>query len=297
MKLPEFETKSELFDYLRKNKKLLVKAKKSAIKYADAMIYKPSLFQTKDGAQKTIDLTEGTQDIESIIAKLVINTTNLMDSHSDVHIPGIWKKTISEQKSLYLLQEHSMKFESVISDEVVASTKKYFWKDLGFSELKGQTEALIFDANICDDRNEFMFEQYLNGWVKNHSVGMQYVQLLLCINSDSKMDAEEKANWDKYYPMIANYEIADEQGYFWAVLEAKLIEGSAVLRGSNYATPTLDISIGEVSTEDDMCECGGTMAGNVCLSCGNKKNAPLSDTQKQAVKTLAEKKTAIIKFL
>lgn len=297
MRLPEFETKSELFDYLRKNKKLLVKAKKSAIKYADAMVYKPSLFQTKDGAIKSIELTDGAQDIESIIAKLVINTTNLMDSHSDVHIPGLWKKTISEQKSIYLLQEHSMKFESVISDEVKASTAKYSFKDLGYPELKGQTEALIFDAVISEDRNEFMFEQYLNGWVKNHSVGMQYVQLLLCINSESKMDAEEKANWDKYYPMIANSEVADEQGYFWAVLEAKLIEGSAVLKGSNYATPTLDVTIGEVTTEDDMCECGGTMVGNVCLSCGNKKSAPFNDTQKQAVKTLVEKKNAMRKFL
>jgi len=31
-----------------------------------------------------------------------------------------------------------------------------------------------------------------------------------------------------------------EQGYFWAVKEAKLIEISAVLEGSNELTPTID---------------------------------------------------------
>ena len=36
--------------------------------------------------------------------------------------------------------------------------------------------------------------------------------------------------------------MADERGYFWYVLEAKCVEGSAVPIGSNTATPTLSIS-------------------------------------------------------
>ena len=69
-----------------------------------------------------------------------------------------------------------------------------------------------------------------------------YVKIEMCINSDSKWDVEEKENWDKYYPMVANKEMADNYGYFWAVSEAKVIEGSAVPLGSNPATPTLNIS-------------------------------------------------------
>lgn len=38
--------------------------------------------------------------------------------------------------------------------------------------------------------------------------------------------------------MVVNIEDAEAQGYFWAVLEAKIIEGSAVVKGSNYITPT-----------------------------------------------------------
>jgi hypothetical protein len=63
------------------------------------------------------------------------------------------------------------------------------------------------------------------------------------MNVSDKRYQEDKANWDKYYPMVANKEKADEEGYFFAVTEAKIIEGSAVLKGSNYVTPTLDITI------------------------------------------------------
>jgi hypothetical protein len=70
---------------------------------------------------------------------------------------------------------------------------------------------------------------------------MQYVQILLCINSEEKYYTEEKTNWDKYYPMVANKDVADERGCFWAVTEAKIIEGSAVVIGSNGATPTISV--------------------------------------------------------
>jgi phage anti-repressor protein len=46
---------------------------------------------------------------------------------------------------------------------------------------------------------------------------------------------EEKAIWDKYIDEIVNKEVAEEQSYFWAVSEAKAIEGSAVVKGSNFA--------------------------------------------------------------
>jgi hypothetical protein len=114
------------------------------------------------------------------------------------------------------------------------------WSDLGLN-LKGDTEALIFNATISKQRNPYMFEQYAKGYVKEHSVGMRYVKLELAINSDNKWDVEEKEVWDKYYPEIANKEVADERGYFWAVTEAKIVEGSAVVKGSNYATPTISI--------------------------------------------------------
>ena len=84
-----------------------------------------------------------------------------------------------------------------------------------------------------------MFDKYKQGKVKNHSVGMQYVSIKMAINDERY--TEEKATWDKYIEMIANKSDAEAQGYFWAVTEAKVIEGSAVIRGSNYATPTQSV--------------------------------------------------------
>ena len=122
------------------------------------------------------------------------------------------------------------------------------FKELGYDHT-GKSEVLIFDASIEKDRNSYMFDQYAKGYVKNHSVGMQYVKLEMAINSESSFDKEEKAVWDKYYPAIANKSDVDQQGYFWAVTEAKVIEGSAVPMGSNFVTPT--ISIGSGNSLDD----------------------------------------------
>jgi hypothetical protein len=123
------------------------------------------------------------------------------------------------------------------------------WKSLGF-EYEGNTQALVFDSNISKQRNEFMFDQYMKGYVKNHSVGMQYVKIDMAVNSTDKYMKDEKEIWDKYYDMIVNKEDADENGYFFAVTEAKVIEGSAVLRGSNIATPTISITGSDAFTPD-----------------------------------------------
>ena len=71
---------------------------------------------------------------------------------------------------------------------------------------------------------------------------MQYVKIALAVNSEDKFFREEKETWDKYVNEIVNREHAEEKGYFFAVTEAKIIEGSAVLVGSNRVTPTLNTS-------------------------------------------------------
>lgn len=240
MKYPQFNTKAELFKYLKENKSLLVAEKKSTKKEADSISFSVPVTCPEGKTIKSESF--GQVDLETINAEVVINTTNILDSHGDVHMKGIWTKSLKERKDLFLLQEHNMSFEGVITDELKASVKSYTWAELGFSDFKGTTEALVFDAAINSDRNEYMFEQYFKGRVKNHSVGMIYVNLFLCINSDEKYYREEKDNWDKYIKEVVNQQDAIDLGYFWAVTEAKVIEGSAVLRGSNYATPTLSVT-------------------------------------------------------
>lgn len=232
--IPPELTGKALYDFVVKNEELITHAKKSEVKKADSVSFNTMFVDDKgvlvSKAAETIMQSGATK----LKAELVINTTNWFDSHMDVHIPGLWKKAISDNKGngFYLLEAHGRKFEDVIADSCTAKTQAMSWKELGFN-ISGSTEALMFNAVIDKTRNEYMFGQYQKQYVKQHSVGMQYVKMITCIDDEDY--PVQKENWDKYYPMVANKD--DVDGIFWAILEAKIVEGSAVLFGSNSMTP------------------------------------------------------------
>lgn len=236
--IPEDLTGDKLAEFLIQNKSLLITQKKCEMKRADAFGMSNYYVTTKGEVKKGATDAEN-ESLTMIKRTSVINTTNWFDSHKDVHFPNIWKKSLQENREQYLCQEHSLSFKGIISDEVQAFTKRMTWQSLGIN-IPGETEALIFVSDIHKSRNEFMFEQYRLNRVKNHSVGMQYVTIELAINNDGKYYIDEKENWDKYIDKIANKQAAIDNGYFWAVTEAKVIEGSAVVKGSNIVTPTID---------------------------------------------------------
>ena len=245
----KFNTHEELIDYLVENKAALMATKKAEIKKADAVSFFVPIITEKGEEIKAepkmaVDLLK--QD--TIKVKVVINTTNIMDSHRDVHMKGIWKQSLKQQKSFLHLQEHEAKFDKIISDNSKGYIKVEKWSDLGYN-FEGDTEALVFDSEIDRERNPFMFEQYAKGYVKNHSVGMQYIKIDFAVNDDRY--EKEKQVWDKYISEVANKDEAEKVGYFWVVTEAKIIEGSAVVRGSNYATPTLSTKEIEIEEPDN----------------------------------------------
>lgn len=238
LEIPNFSEKSELFKWLVENKTTLITQKKFEVKHCDAISF---TMKSMEKESDDVDKAENTSlliDADRVKVKLIINTTKIMDSHSDVHFDGIWKKTISESGDIYLLKEHRMTFDSIISDSMKAYTKNISWDKLG-APFEGNTQALVFEGLIDKGRNTYMYDQYVKGYVKNHSVGMRYVKLYLAIN-DKGYSAEYDA-WNKYFPEVANKDEVEEQGYFWAVTEAKLIEGSAVVKGSNWVTPTISV--------------------------------------------------------
>ena len=240
LEIPDFNTKKELFKYLVENKDKLIAQKKGIYKEADGYFFSPMPGANKAGVGKAIKSAVDI-NIDTLEVKAIINTTNWMDSHYDVHLPKIWNKSLKENHMVMHVQEHKMHmFDKIISEgeDLNASVKTYSWKELGF-DFEGKTEALQFDSVVRKSRNEYMFNQYNNGYVKNHSVGMRYVSLVMCVNDD-EYGAEFEA-WEKYFPMVVNKEFAEEKGFFWAVKEAKVIEGSAVPLGSNIVTPTVSI--------------------------------------------------------
>ena len=215
--IPDFNTKKELFDFLQDNQQSLIAQKRAISKHSDSITIIPgSSAPTK---AKAID-----DDRTEITVTAIINTTNIMDSHGDVHLPGLWNKSLSENKMLMHLQEHKLEFDKIIADgeDLKAFVRMYSWKELGF-DFEGQTQALVFESNVKQQRNAYMFAQYKLGNVRNHSVGMRYVKLTLALN-DEERGANYEA-WQKYYPEIVNKQMADQWGYFWAVKEAMVIEG------------------------------------------------------------------------
>jgi hypothetical protein len=240
MELPEFNTQKELFEFIHKNQQTIIASKKANLQKSDAFNSFPTIVKdVKEIATKEDQpISENLPDSVNVL--VVINTTNFLDSHNDLHLPGIWTKSVQENRLIMHLQEHEMSFENIISDgiDLKVYVKTMSWKELGYN-YNGFTEALLFDSKIRKDRNAFMMDQYKKGFVRNHSIGMQYVKMICCIN-DEKYGAEFEA-WNKYYPEIVNKEVADARGYFWAIKEAKVIEGSAVPLGSNSATPTLNV--------------------------------------------------------
>jgi len=131
---------------------------------------------------------------------------------------------------------HKSDFSCVLLDSVQKAANN------GIDKL----EVLIYEAIVKRDRNEEMFKQYFNGWVLNHSVGMRYMKLLFCYDNDEAEYTQNKENFDKYSTDILNKDDISE--YFWAVLEAKNIEGSAVVKGSNFLTPVLSLEVIDENT-------------------------------------------------
>lgn len=253
--IPKELTGKALFKFIVDNEKLIEHTKKSAIKYADGL-FTPMVFEESAGGilvSKDANIVQPiNEDATKLAVDLCINTTNYFDSHYDVHIDGIWNKNLRDNKGgYYLLDKHQNDFKAVIGEGLKGRVAKMSWKDLGF-DYTGVTEALMFKGTLFKERNEYMFGQYVKRYVKQHSVGMEYVKLVTCVNDDDW--PVQKENWDKYFPMVINQKDAEEAGFFWAILEAKVREGSAVLFGSNCLTPSYYVEESKSKLDDSTAE-------------------------------------------
>ena len=170
----------------------------------------------------------------------IINTTNYMDSHSDVHFPSLWTKSLKDNNNqFYYVADHELKVTSVIAfpKDVRAFTKTVDWSFIG-KNYEGNTQALVFD--IPKDAIQLEKAQNIinNKIDVQNSVRMQYVKIFFAANSNHKDMVEENKLYHEYIDQIGNKDEVNAQGYFYGVTEAKIIkEGSMVLFGSNDATP------------------------------------------------------------
>lgn len=188
---------------------------------------------------KQSNITKGLfKDSDNELERTIIGNTYMwMDSHSDVHSKGVFTKTIKERKNnIFHLHDHEFKITSKVGEPIDVYEKEIAWKDLGV-EKDGMTQALFMDTKILKEYNNQIYNEYKSNRINQHSVGMQYVKIDLAVN-DEEYEDEYKV-WQDNIDSIGNKELAEEKGYFWLVREAKLIEISAVLLGSNELTPTV----------------------------------------------------------
>lgn len=232
MVVPKFHTQKQLFDWLVKNKKEIISLKKATTKFTSPFSYNSLDSFANKSASDTEDLSSG------IIKRTIVgNTYNWMDEHDDVHIEGVFTKSISENKNILHLHDHLFQVTAKVGTPKKVYEQKIKWTELGVTKA-GYTVALLMDSEIKKVYNEVVFHDYASGEINQHSVGMQYVKLFMCVNDKDYKEAF--ANWNTYFPLVANQEKATDKGYFWAVTEAKLKEISCVIMGSNELTPTLN---------------------------------------------------------
>ncbi len=232
-----------LFQFLAENEDALIAQKKSVMKRFDES---PSSFSLsgipqKDGAVKAIGtFAEIPESADIVRVKVAANTSLWCDSQGDVLLRDSGKKSIRERKGLI---PHIHDHQWIIGAEV-GEVNNIYYEDIALSSLglnmAGTAQVLVFDTDIMKEYNPLIFNKYRKGKIKQHSIGLQYVKILLCMNDD-EWDESYKANWDKYAPMVIN-QSAIESGFFWAVQEYKLLENSCVLFGANEITPTLETS-------------------------------------------------------
>ena len=230
---------------LIENKAEHIEFKKAQFKSCDASM----LIENKVRPVNKALSTSIANDTDKVLRRTIIgNTYNWLDSHGDVHVKNTFKKSIDErQDKIWHLHDHIQQRDAQIGKALKVYEKQVMWTDLGVNKV-GTTTVVAMDTKILKDYNPMMFTQYKEGDVDQHSVGMYYVKVELAVNDAEEI--EEHKVWNEYINDIGNKELAEENGYFWAVKEAKLIEISAVLEGSNTLTPTIEAKDIEPSLED-----------------------------------------------
>lgn len=237
-----FTDKGEMFKALKANKEVIVASKKSKI-------FKS--FEKGVGVSaKSIDISKLDTTTKGILTDpdhyyIAVNTTKVLDSHSDLHLDGIWNKTVKDQQGRnYLLMDHKMEMTSTVAkkDKVEMFIADIPFKAVG-KDYDGNTQALIYKVHKDDIIHELAKEWLESGDDIEASVRMQYVDLDLAMNSQAKEDASELKLYNDNLENIANKNEFESIDYFWVVKQAKNVgESSLVINGSNSATGQIDNS-------------------------------------------------------
>ena len=264
--LPEFKSKSEAFDFLRKNHDKIISFKKAEkIKSEECGLGCKSFSMTEKGldahkkyASKSLNEGEELKDYthiktdstgsisdDEIEVKAYANVIGWCDSHMDVLIKDSAKKTISDKGAsnrqlIYHLKDHGRSVDDIVGGNVKMSLEEIALSQFNIQSDIKKTQAIVGESIVKKRYDEKVFNLYVDNEIKQHSIGLFYVKIHFCMDSDDPEDATYQDNWNKYYSEVINKDKVSESGYFWAVTQIKLVEYSSVLWGSNELSITDD---------------------------------------------------------
>ncbi len=247
-RVKQFKSQKELFWFLVHEKEEIFAQRKSIIKRAEG-----GLTFTIDSTPNEFVLeTKGIKPVYSndkeagtLKRTIIANTYWYMDSHSDVHIgredatkSAIFSESIKDRThKIFPRNQHDQSLDGKIGKSTNIYEAPISWRALGLGKT-GMTEALFADAEISQKKNPSRYEDYLNDEIDQHSVGMVYLDQQIAVN-DKDNYPKEYAVYEKYIDKVGNRQRVEDQGFFFAVPKARLMEYSCVQDGSNDLTPTV----------------------------------------------------------
>ena len=239
-----FLNKEELFSFVVANEDALKQSTRKSVSYSVNKSGSVGFYEAKNENVCGVEIEKSTmiKPKEGFFYP-VINSTMWMDSHLDVHLRGCYNKTVKDQNGkVQLIDSHQKGFHNLIAPPSAVNmlVKEVDWKLLG-KNIEGKSECLVFEVDESKVIGKAQIEYARNEKNIECSFAMIYVKSAYAFDSDKPEYAEYKERWDKFYPMIANKEMADKYGVFNCVYELAIVgEGSLMLggmgKGSNSAT-------------------------------------------------------------
>jgi len=262
--IPENIKGKELFSYLVANKSSIFAQKKATLKYTSPIIYQPVMSgkfiaSANKAAMQIID------DNGSFDVKVVANASWWCDDQYDVLTDKCYDKSIADKGILIPhIADHNHISTNHVGDVKAVYTQRVALKDLGLDQ-PGSTVCAVMETTVREDYNPLTYKFYKNGKINQHSIGMFYVSMGMCINDEEYLPEYEM--WQKYYSKVINKDDVDESGFFFIVPEIKWIENSCVFMGSNILTPTLEVST-ETQPDKSTANQPREKSMSICSNCG-----------------------------
>lgn len=231
----EFADNEALIKYVKENLTQIIDAKK-----VEQFSYNKGLAVPVRAVNASkLMVAEKAIEVDDNYWYIVVNTTNILDSHDDLHVNGIWNTTVKDQQGKnYLVDTHSITIDTTIvkKEHIEMFIATVSFEALGYP-YKGDTQALVYKFPKDKVVHEKARKWLESGDEIQASVRMRYVTIEFALDSNAPEDEVFKKRYVEYLGKIANRQDFDYIPYFFIIKEAiNQRESSLVPFGSNHVT-------------------------------------------------------------